>query len=572
MGTIQQRIRHRQAIESLCGATLRALSGDGSLRYRGRQLILGERGVARLAPHLRLNDAHGLFAWRGAADAMALRQLYSDPGLHAGHEPRNAVARLIFDWLEQLRAESLAPDHWPGLVDNVGQRFLDWSQAFHEAHHTEGEIGELVYAVILAAWSALTGRAILEASERVVEVRRGEIAPYIGHAIAGMRRHRHDQAAFAEHALAIAAFVTEHAPPDLGERAADDDKDRDRAAFSLLLDFDEQQAPGFATALFGDSAVFADTDSRYRIFTDAYDAELPVTQRMRPAKLAALRRELDTAVAELSVNQRRLARYFELQLAVPERHTWRFGEEAGYIDGRRLAQIVSSPDERRVFKIEDDAPRSDAVVSVLVDCSGSMKTHGEFVALVLDRLAGALSLAGIANELLGFTTGAWSGGHAQRDWLAAGRPAMPGRLNELQHIVFKPAAAPWRRTRSGIAALLAPELYRESVDGEALAWAAHRVLRHEANRRILVVVSDGCPMDSATQLANDRFYLDNHLRQVVARLEADGGLEIRGLGVGLDLSPFYQRSLIVDPETAIDNAVMSEIARLIAEPERAARR
>ena len=564
MSTLQRRIRRRQAIESLCAATLRALSNDATLQYRGCRLIAGRR-VARLAPHLRMTDAHDLAAWRGAADAMALRQLYSDPDLHRSLEPESPVAQLIFDWLEQLRVESLAPAHWPGLSGNVTRRFLDWSQAFHDAHHAEGEIGELVYAVILACWSALTGHPILEASERAIEVRRGEISPLIGHAVTGMRRNRYDQALFAEHALAIVAFIIGHAPADLGQRAGSDDDDSDRAAFSLLLDFDEGKTAGFDTALFGDSAVFAQTEGRYRIFTAAYDTEMPVAKLVRRAKLAELRRELDTAVAELPVNLRRLARYFQLRLAVPERSTWRFGEEAGYVDGRRLAQIVSSPTERHVFKIEDDTPRSDALIGVLVDCSGSMKVHAEFIALIIDRLAGALTLAGVDSELLGFTTGAWSGGRAQADWLAAGRPANPGRLNELRHIVLKSADRPWRRARSGIAALLKPDMYREGVDGEALDWACARMARRDARRRILMVISDGSPMDSATQLANDRFYLDNHLRQTVARREAEGQVELRGLGVGLDLSPFYPRSLIVDPEAPIDNAMMGEIARLIAD-------
>jgi cobaltochelatase CobT len=173
-------------------------------------------------------------------------------------------------------------------------------------------------------------------------------------------------------------------------------------------------------------------------------------------------------------------------------------------------------------------------------------------------------MAGITSELLGFTTGAWNGGRPQRDWLAAGKPEAPGRLNEVSHLVFKPAARSWRRARAGVAALLKADLFREGVDGEAVDWACERLLARDARRRILIVISDGCPNDAATRRANDAFYLDNHLKEVVARREQQGAVEVLGLGVGLDLSPFYRRCLAIDLAATLDNAVFNEILQLIS--------
>lgn len=565
MSNLQQRIRRRQHMEALCAATLRALSREPRLQYRGRRLCLGDTPLAMTAPHLQVSDHDDFAAYRGAADGMALRLLYSDAALHTRLAPKDdPVERLMFDWLEQLRVESLAPEHLPGLASNLVARFAAWSRAFVHGHHADGEIGELVHTVAQMSWARLTGRPVLEEFEGLIETRRGEIAPEIGTALAGLRRERRDQAAFAVHALAVAAFVAERVT-QAQNQTADTAEDTDRAVFTTLLEVDDEaSSKTFAAALSGQSTTLAEARQRYRVFITAYDSEQSVSRLVRAEQLDAFRAYLDAALDDLTLNRYRLARYFRARLSVAERSAWSFGEESGYIDGRRLAQIVTTPADHRVFKIEQAEPRSDAVVGFLLDCSGSMKTHSEFLALVVDRLVDALSMAGVTSEILGFTTGAWSGGRAQQDWAAAGRPPVPGRLNEVRHLVFKPANQPWRRARRDLGALLKPDLYREGIDGEAVDWACARLRARPEGRRILVVISDGCPMDSATQLANDRHYLGNHLQQVVARRERDDAIGIRGLGVGLDLSAFYPQSLIVDPQAPIDNRLLSEIAALIA--------
>ncbi|HCE08603.1 MAG TPA: cobalt chelatase, partial [Oxalobacteraceae bacterium] len=194
---------------------------------------------------------------------------------------------------------------------------------------------------------------------------------------------------------------------------------------------------------------------------------------------------------------------------------------------------------------------------------GSMKAHAEPVTIMIDVLVRAMEQAGVATEVLGFTTGAWNGGRAQRDWISERSPKNPGRLNELLYVVFKDAENTWRRTRPDIAALLKADLYREGVDGEAVDWACNRMQGRNEKRRILVVISDGCPMDSATNLANDDFYLANHLKEVVARRELRGDVEICGLGVGLDLSAYYSRSLTTNLPHSLNNELFADIAQMI---------
>jgi cobaltochelatase CobT len=193
-----------------------------------------------------------------------------------------------------------------------------------------------------------------------------------------------------------------------------------------------------------------------------------------------------------------------------------------------------------------------------------MREHIETVAVIADVIARALEPAGATSEVLGFTTGAWHGGRARREWMRAGRPPHPGRLNEICHLVFKDADTPWRRARPGLAALLKSDLFREGIDGEAVDWAVARLAARDEHRKILIVVSDGCPMDGATNLANDPHVLDRHLRQVVARHEQQGRVQVFGLGVGLDLSEFYTHAQALDLATMSCTAALRELLGLLA--------
>jgi cobaltochelatase CobT len=567
--SVQQQARRQQRIEELCAATLRALTGEAALHYRGRGLYRGAARLAMHAPHLRVEAGIDDFGdCRAAADGMALRLLHSNAALHRRLCPHDPVERLVFELLEQLRVETLVPADMPGMAENLLRRFENWSRAFYRSGLTEGSLGMLLYTVAQMCWSRLTARRVLEETEDYIEAMRVALVGDIGAALAGIRRHRGDQRRYAPHALAIARRVGERVRAErvaAGEDEPEAKDDEARRAFALLLDFDHDDGDGdgIAAAATGDSKAFEDAAQAYRVYTTRYDTEVAAGSLVRKALLREYRERLDQRIAEQGMNLPRLARMLGAVLAEPRRDGWLFGEEAGRVDGRRLAQLVSSPAERRLFRREQYKPVADCVVGFLIDCSGSMKRHIEPVAMMVDTLIRALEMIGVRTELLGFTTGAWNGGRAHRDWLARGRPRNPGRLNELCHMVFKDADRNWRRARSDIAALFKSDLFREGIDGEAVEWACNRLLARGEARRILIVISDGCPADSATGLANDPFYLDNHLKDVVARCERQGAVEILGLGVGLDLSPFYRRSLATDMSQALDNTLFFEIVQLI---------
>ena len=565
MSEAQLRARHQERIEELCAAAIRALSGVPDLHFRGRRLHRGRRALPLYAPHLNPSLATDDFgSFRGAADGFGLRLANSDAKLHALLCPADAVERMVFELLEQFRCEALVPVGMPGVRRNLRHRFEAWSLAFHHGGGTDGARGLLMYTVAQMCRARVTGEPVVEATEDLLEATRAGIGPLIGSALAGLKRERANQAAYAAHALDIAQTIAAMLRP-AEEQSTPDDNDLDEnawAAFALLPDSGEDIDDGVATAVSGRSLVLAGAEAGYRVFTTAYDREVAAATLVRAEMLKEYRERLDKRIAGLGVNIAHLARDLKALLAVPACDGWDGGQEEGLIDGRRLAQLVASPTERRLFRVEREEPRADCLVSVLIDCSGSMKEHIESVAVLVDVLVRALEQAGVESEVLGFTTNTWGGGRAQRDWVRAGRPAHPGRLNEVCHLVFKDATTSWRRARLGIAALLKADLFREGIDGEALAWAIRRADTRDENRKLLLVLSDGSPMDSATNLANDAHYLDHHLRDEVARFEARGA-EIYGIGVGLDLSPYYSCSHVLDLSESISHQVFREIREMI---------
>ncbi len=570
-------VRHQQRIEELCAASIRALTGNADLHFRGQRLHSGARMLPRFAPHLHpalegsaADHEIGFNAYRGAADGLALRLAHSDLALHDSLAPADAIERFLFDLLEQFRVEALASPHMPGLCRNLRERFEQWSAAYHHSGLNESARGIALYTTAQMCRSRVSGEPPLALTEELIDSMRGRISRRISHDLAGIRRQRHDQAAYAVHALNIARSVAGMIQSRDDERGEEDNRsdDEQRSTFNLLFDSEGDVEKSLAVAGGGVSRVLSESADGYRVYTRAYDREVDAMTLARRAQLTEYRERLDQRIAAQGINLARLARDLKALLAVPTVDGWDGAQEEGVIDGRRLAQLVSAPAERRLFRVDRWQPVADSMVTFLIDCSGSMRQHIESVAMLIDVLARALEMAGVTNEILGFTTGAWNGGRAQRDWQRerqrGGQTVHPGRLNEVCHMVFKAADTPWRRARSGIAALLKPDLFREGIDGEAVEWACSRMQSRAEERRLLMVVSDGSPMDSATHLANDAHYLDHHLRDVVLREEQQGRVAIRGLGVGLDLSPYYRRSHALDLSAPPGNRVFGEILQMIA--------
>lgn len=544
--------REQRRLDDVLAAAIRAISGDPQVAWHEGELRRRGARVPLPAPHLHPAAGDDLASFRGSADGVALRLQHCDLRLHEQLCPADPMARLLFDLLEQYRVESLADPSMVGVATNLDHRHRQWSLAFHHSGLTDTASGLLVYTVAQVCRARITGRPVVHETEDVIESTRFSLAPVIGSDLAGLRRHRDDQRAYGVHALAIAHTVATmlhetQASPGGGARARGADE---AAQWHALLwqglggdDLPSARDSGPDTAPDGSRPGGTAT---YTVFTTAYDREERAVTTVRPELARQYRAELDKRLAALGINAGRLARRLADQLGEPGLAGWEADQEAGHIDGHRLAQLISDPDLRRLFRVEHVRSTAHASVTFLLDCSGSMRAHGLAIALLVDVFSRALEQAGVSNEILGFTTGAWSGGRAQRDWLRTGRPPRPGRLNELRHLVFKDAAASWRQARPGIAALLHPDLYREGIDGEAVAWALRRSGAIDARRRIVAIVSDGSPMDSATVLANDPGLLDAHLREVVAREEERCAAEIVGIGVGLDLSRYYEHSCMLD--------------------------
>ncbi|MFL4477359.1 cobalt chelatase [Paeniglutamicibacter sp. ORCA_105] len=547
MSAAQAPERRAQEIRELCAASLRALGADPRLELLGTRPYRGTDVLPFNAPHLYPPEAGaGFESFRGAADGMALRVRHSDTAAHLALLPHSPSARLVFEVLEQFRCESLAT--LPGVIENLRARHVAWSKEYIASGLTETSLGMLLYTIFQVTRSRISSEPVVHESEDMIEATRANLSATLGPLLPGLRRHKHNQTDFAQHALLVAELVAEavsalesRAPARKGAK----DKQAKAPEFSLLVDV-EHDAAAIGTSGSATSGALDSSPEGYTVFTRAYDTISPATTLVREDLLRSYRERIAARVHTEAVNVQLLAKSLQSLLCVPERSDYDSGMEEGLLDGTRLGQLVASPTERRLFKTERFEPSAAATLTFLVDCSGSMKEHAEGLAAFLDVLARALERIQVPCEVLGYTTGAWNGGRALKDWRRAGTPPAPGRLNELSHVVFKDAATSWRTGRLGLAAMLKSTLYREGIDGEAVRWALGRLGQRDEERKILVVLSDGSPADGATANANDENYLQHDLANVLREAEAAGGTTILGLGLGLDMSPYFRRNAILD--------------------------
>lgn len=548
---------------ALGGAVVRTLTANAGLQWSGRTLYDGVDPIALVAAH-QCDALDTLEDQRALLDGAALRLRLSDAAFHAANAPLDEVERFVYELLEQFRCESLVPEGYPGLRRNLRERLARWGSAFVSSGITETSLGILLFTVALISWSRLTGNEIDDGMADLIESTRAGVVPEIGGDLSAMKRHRRDQARFNAHALRICRWVGQSVKGAQAQGQASARPFKSRNGFALRLHFQQGPPVPQPAAVIGENKAWQQGKQGYRIFSTRYDQEAEAGVLVRSALLQETRDQMDREISERGLNVSRLARRLQQRLAVTQRDGWHFQLEEGYIDSSRLSQLVCDPLNREIFLAERVMPVVRCAVTILLDCSGSMKAHAQATSLLVDLLGHALAMAGAETEILGFTTKSWSGGRALRDWQLAGSPELPGRLNERLHIVFKSASTPWRRARLALSALRRQELYREGMDGEALEWAAQRLVLRSVDRRILLVVSDGCPMDSATHQANGAHYLDQHLKQVVSRIEKEGSIEVCGLGVGLDLGCFYRRRLGIRLQEGLDHAMLTAVGDLIS--------
>lgn len=548
--------------EESAAAAARAIAHTPSLRFRGHLLHLGARLAPARAPHVRPSvDTQDLGDLRGGADGIALRVLHTDPGVYAHHRPEGGLEDLLYEMLEQFRVEALAPDSLPGLQSNVRHRFHDWSDQYIAEGLLENDVGLLVFAVVHVCRSRILAEPIEERVNDHTEATRFGIYQVMGASLLALRPAIAEQDTFAVHARAIAVAVA-----DLAAASAQDDNGRPSppSAVLAMLEFNTfERDETAATQSDGQSRV--GRGDGYAIYSDAYDQVLDVAELVLPHSQRATRADLEVMLAEHHPLGAYLRRSALALFPEPLDHAWESEQEQGYLDPRLLTGLVTGRGDGRLFRLPLPENRPGGAVTILIDCSGSMKAAMPQVAVLVDLLVHALDDAGVVTEVLGYTTGAWSGGRPYRAWLAAGRPPHPGRLNESCNLIFKDSGMSWRRARGRLSALLWTPMFREGIDGEAIEWAYERLLGIDTPHRHLILISDGSPMDGATALTNDEDYLDRHLLEVIDDIEEAGDVRLAGLGIGHDMSSYMRRSRIVDPDRILDRDTARSVMGFLAE-------
>jgi cobaltochelatase CobT len=544
---------------------------------------------------------------RGWADSLALTAACHDVKLHARLAPKAGPARAVFEAVERARVEALGANRMPGMASNLTARVEDQYGHGRYAEITERADAPLEDALSLIMRERLTGAAPPDTARAMVDLWRPWIEERAGRTLARMDRLCEDQETFGRQLRDLLKVLDlsdelsdgereegedDEQEPESGEQSSDETSEgqdsQDEAS-------DEQRGEGEEgettdAAQDADADQFdADADGEemadarepwrpnynvldnpeafgYKVFSRANDEEVAAETLSTPDELERLRTFLDKELRNLSGAVARLANKLQRKLMAQQNRAWDFDLEEGTLDAARLTRVITDPLHPLSFKHERDADFRDTVVTLLLDNSGSMRGRPIMVAACCaDILARTLERCGVKVEILGFTTRAWKGGQAREAWLAAGKPANPGRLNDLRHIVYKPADAPWRRAKRSLALMMREGLLKENIDGEALSWAHRRLLARPERRRILMMISDGAPVDDSTLSVNTGCYLERHLRQVIEEIETRSSVELIAIGIGHDVTRYYRRAVTITDPSELAGAMTDKLVELFEE-------
>ncbi|NAZ93018.1 cobaltochelatase CobT-related protein [Vibrio toranzoniae] len=534
----------------------RAISGELNLNYRGERLYNGNSPCYYQSAHtnyLTFVSRHELtnskLSMQGKIDSSALRLLFSDTDLHCSLRPKNEVERLLYDFCEQVRIESQVPSYLKGVTKSIQFNFAYWSDQYHQNGFTESRIGMLLFTLMQVIHTHLTGVPVSEPIAETIESTRAGIVPIFGSSLKRLKEHRADQQQFAHCANELASvaqeLINQEQESNNSPTPTVEEDIKILAQLALIVDGDIQDEDIDAD-ITGNSKVFELSGANYQVFNSEFDQVVAADKLVRRALLLELRQKLTDDIMARQVNTRRLAAMLTRFVATPQRNRRQDHLEEGIVNATTITKLITSPLDRAVFYQPEIGASHQCAITFLMDCSGSMQKHSHKLSLLIYTILKSVGLANIPFEIIGFTTNNWNGGKVYRQWLKQGQPKHPGRLNEVQHIVFKDFDTHWRRSRLGIASLRKADIFKEGIDGEAVQFASQRLQQHSAQRKVLIVFSDGCPMDTATSTANDQFYLDNHLKQVIERESSKNGIEIHGVGMGVDLSPYYRSNITLD--------------------------
>ncbi|MEA1072632.1 cobaltochelatase subunit CobT [Sphingomonas sp. LY160] len=544
---------------------------------------------------------------RGAADALALRLRHHDAKLHAARAPHaEGEARAVFDALEDARVEALGSKGMEGVRANLGRHLESRTRIDPITRARVAEEVPLATAIGLLARQRLTGEAPPAAARPGLDLVADWIEEKAGAELDALALTLDDQAAFATLSrrlledldLADAEDPADEAPDEGGEdeqgedegpddaEDADSDGDADGGEMEMRSeqrdsdDGDERESEQDAESDDSDASSGDDGGEQaraapqrrnwadepptdYRPYTAKYDEVVTADELCDEEELTRLRAYLDQQMASLGGVVTRLANRLQRRLMAQQARSWDFDQEEGMLDAARLARVIVSPAHSLSYKIERETEFKDTVVSLLIDNSGSMRGRPISIAATsADILARTLERCGVATEVLGFTTRGWKGGQSREQWLAEGRPPHPGRLNDLRHIVYKRADEPYRHARRSLGLMMREGLLKENIDGEALLWAHQRLLARREERRILLVISDGAPVDDSTASANGGTYLERHLRQVIGWIEGRSSVELAAIGIGHDVTRYYQRAVTIMDAEQLGGALIEQLASL----------
>lgn len=585
-------------------AAMRAIAGRDDVTVAFTPDPAGLVGTeARLPPPSKDPTVGEVSQLRGEADSMALKLRHHDAELHTKGLPAGATARAIFHAVEQVRCEALGARRMAGVALNLAAAVDERCRNRDYAQITEREDAPLAEVIGLLTRECLVGISPPESARQMVNLWRPILESRAGKDLADLKKHIDDQDAYARavrrliHDLELgdedsaktdrddveSPGESQTGGEDLDEDGDGEDEDAEAMPTAEALeatgedggdgeDLETQLAPDAADdtltrpgrPLRPEASLEAEPNQLFHhAFTTEFDEIIDADELCDPQELSRLRHQLDQQLAHLQGVIGRLANRLQRRLLAKQSRAWEFNLEEGLLDSGRLARVVVNPVYPLSYKREKEIEFRDTVVTLLIDNSGSMRGRPITVAAMsADILARTLERCGVKVEILGFTTRTWKGGQSRERWLAAGKPPNPGRLNDLRHIVYKAADAPWRRARKRMGLMLRDGILKENIDGEALLWAHQRLLERPEERRILMVISDGAPVDDSTLSVNPGNYLERHLREVIAWIETYSPIELVAIGIGHDVTRYYQRAVTVVDADQLGGTLMEKLAEL----------
>ena len=543
---------------------------------------------------------------RGTADSFALKLRHHNEALHSRHAPADPLARACFDAVERVRYEALGANNYAGIRSN-----LDASTAARIASDPISRAASandvpLPTALSLMLREHLTGQPVPPSAQGAVDMVRQWIGDKAGGDFDGLAHLLDDQRAFQSLSLDMLRHLEltdPHQPQDPtdefdeedGEEETEDDQTGDDSGEEQLPtemsseategdeegESDSQQEAGdeldeAQDGDDGDEGMLPVRPNRpwtdipdtfdYKVYTEQFDEVVGAAELCDDEELTRLRSYLDAQLKGLQGVVTKLANRLQRRLMAQQNRSWDFDQEEGLLDAARLARVVVSPGQSLSYKVERDVEFKDTVVTLLLDNSGSMRGRPISIAAIsADVLARTLERCGVKTEILGFTTRAWKGGQSREAWLASGKPSNPGRLNDLRPILYKKADEPWRRARKNLGLMMREGLLKENIDGEALLWAHSRLLARPEDRRILMVISDGAPVDDSTLSVNSAGYLEAHLRKVIEWIEGKSPVQLVAIGIGHDVTRYYRRAVTIMDAEQLGGTIIEQLADLFDE-------